>query len=168
MICGVRFTGTDTIRVIDEGKTKVKNSETLLIADTGYASDNAEIRAVYYFHCDHLGTPQAITDENGNVVWKADYKPFGEVTLTTSAVENNFRFPGQYFDAEMGPHYNWHRYYDAGTGRYLRTESDWAEGKNLNLYNYVMENPIINVDHLGLQMVRRVLRSEIFLFLAVF
>jgi len=36
---------------------------------------------VYYYHNDHLGTPQVMTDEMGQVVWKADYKPFGEGQL---------------------------------------------------------------------------------------
>ena len=32
----------------------------------------------YYYHNDHLGTPQKMTDASGTVVWSADYKPFGE------------------------------------------------------------------------------------------
>ncbi len=146
MAGGVRFTGTDTIRVIDEGKSKGKNAGTPLTAD---ALNNAETTAVYYFHCDHLGTPQAITDKNGNVVWKADYKPFGEVTLTTAAVENNFRFPGQYFDEETGLHYNWHRYYNAGTGRYVTSDPIGLEG-GVSLYGYVLNNPINFTDPPGL------------------
>jgi hypothetical protein len=51
-------------------------------------------------HNDHLGTPQKLTDSNGTVVWAADYKPFGEATIT-----NNLRFPGQYYDAETGLNY---------------------------------------------------------------
>ncbi len=150
MAGSVRFTGTDVIRVIDEGKSKGKNTGTPLTADAGYALNNAETTAVYYFHCDHLGTPQAITDENGSVVWKADYKPFGEITLTTAAVENNFRFPGQFYDAETGLHYNWHRYYDAGTGRYLTPDPIGLEG-GINLYAYVMNNPVNMIDPFGLE-----------------
>ena len=34
-------------------------------------------------------------------------------------VGSSLRFAGQYFDAESGLHYNYHRYYDPATGRYL-------------------------------------------------
>ncbi|MFC1504927.1 RHS repeat-associated core domain-containing protein [Thermodesulfobacteriota bacterium] len=33
-----------------------------------------------------------------------------------------FRLAGQYFDAETGLHYNYHRYYDPSIGRYLRPD----------------------------------------------
>jgi uncharacterized protein RhaS with RHS repeats len=64
-------------------------------------------------HNDHLGTPQKMTDSSGTVVWAADYKPFGEVTITVSTITNNLRFPGQYYDAETGLNYN---YGIAGSG----------------------------------------------------
>jgi hypothetical protein len=32
---------------------------------------------VHFYHNDHLGSPLAMTDEDGNVVWRRDYKPFG-------------------------------------------------------------------------------------------
>lgn len=99
--------------MIDEGTTKEKK-DFQNFGNFGSLA-GAKAVAIYYFHCDHLGTPQAITDENGSVVWKADYKPFGEVTLSAASIENDFRFLGQYFDDETGLHYNWHRYYDAGT-----------------------------------------------------
>ena len=73
----------------------------------------------YHVHVDHLGTPKALTDSSGEVVWKADYSPFGKATITSQGPTFNLRFPGQYFDAETGLHYNWHRYYDPETGRYI-------------------------------------------------
>ena len=36
---------------------------------------------VYYYHNDRLGTPKFLTDENGFLVWSADYLPFGEATV---------------------------------------------------------------------------------------
>jgi YD repeat-containing protein len=74
---------------------------------------------VYYFHNYHLGSPQVLTDQTGEVVWKADYRPFGEIQVLIEKVENPFRFPGQYYDKETGLHYNYHRYYYPGLGRYL-------------------------------------------------
>ena len=36
--------------------------------------------ALAWYHCDHLGTPQELTDHNGNVAWTGQYKAWGEVT----------------------------------------------------------------------------------------
>ena len=55
---------------------------------------------MYYYGNDKLGTPQIMTDSTNTVVWEADYKPFGEADVNpNSSVVNNFRFPGQYYDA---------------------------------------------------------------------
>jgi RHS repeat-associated protein len=89
---------------------------------------------MYYYGNDQLGTPQIMTDATNTVVWEADYKPFGEAEVNpNSSVVNNFRFPGQYFDAETGLHYNYHRYYDPKTGRYLTPDPIGLEG-GINLY----------------------------------
>jgi RHS repeat-associated protein len=34
---------------------------------------------VLHFHCDHIGTPQELTDLAGNIVWRAHYRAFGSV-----------------------------------------------------------------------------------------
>jgi RHS repeat-associated protein len=76
----------------------------------------------YYYHPDHLGTPQKMTDSTGTVAWSADYNPFGTATITVSTITNNLRFPGQYYDAETGLNQNWWRDYNAVIGKY--TEFD--------------------------------------------
>ena len=66
------------------------------------------MEAVYWLHNDHLGTPQALTDVSGRKVWEMSQTPFGIATINEDPdgdgikVTNNFRFPGQYFDAETG------------------------------------------------------------------
>lgn len=105
---------------------------------------------VYFFHHDHLNTPQVITDESGTIVWETEYKSFGETTITTETVSNNFRFPGQYYDQESGLHYNYFRCYDPNTGRYLREDPIGLYG-GINPYTYVNNNPLIYIDLNGLK-----------------
>ena len=105
---------------------------------------------IYYFLNDRLGSPLIMTDDEGNVVWEGMYKPFGEVEVNPkSSITNNFRFPGQYYDQETGLHYNYHGYYDPGTGRYLRADPIGL-ARGINPYWYVKNNPINSVDLFGL------------------
>lgn len=104
--------------------------------------------ATYYFHNDHLGTPQVLTDVNQAVVWQGDYDPFGKVTETVATVEQNLRFPGQYLDRESGLHYNYFRTYDPTIGRY--TQSDpIGLGGGINTYGYAYQNAISYTDPTG-------------------
>ena len=118
-----------------------------LWVDSAYAQGGTE--KFYYFINAHLGTPQKVVDEAGVVVWSADYRPFGETDILVNTLENNFRFPGQYFDQEKWLHYNWHRYYDPRSGRYL-TADPIGLIANQNLYGYADQNPINSLDPRGL------------------
>jgi RHS repeat-associated protein len=105
---------------------------------------------MYYYLNNYLGTPVMMTDDQGVIVWEADYKPFGEALINpNSEVVNNFRFPGQYYDEETGLHYNYFRYYDPKTGRYLRPDPTGIED-GYHLYVYARNNPIALIDPAGL------------------
>ena len=99
-------------------------------------------------HNDHLATPQKMTDSSGTVVWAADYKPFGEATITVSTITNNLRFPGQHFDAETGLHYNYTRDYNSPLGRYIEADRIGLKG-GINRYVYVGNMPINHKDPKG-------------------
>lgn len=103
----------------------------------------------YYFHTDHLGTPQALTDANQQVVWQGEYSPFGEVSESVNAVTQNLRFPGQYFDRETELHYNYFRTYNSTTGRYIESDPIGLIA-GPNTYSYGSNSPILNIDLLGL------------------
>lgn len=114
----------------------------------------------YFYHNDHLGTPQKLTASNGAVVWSAKYDSFGEAVVEIETVENNLRFPGQYYDDETGLHYNCFRYYSPEVGRYLRVDPvgiclmKRPSDRLTHLYLYVYANPIANRDPRGLKSVK--------------
>jgi len=116
------------------------------MVDSAYAQAGTE--KTCFFINDHLGTPKKVIDETGVVVWSADYRPFGEANVTVNTLENNFRFPGQYYDGETGLHYNWHRYYNPKVGRYLRADPIGLNG-GISLYSYVRNDPVNSVDPSG-------------------
>jgi RHS repeat-associated protein len=113
-----------------------------------------ETESVYYFHNDHLGTPQILTDDNATVSWIATYTPFGQAVASVETVENPFRLPGQYYDQDTGLHYNWNRYYDPKTGRYL-TPDPIGLKSGINLFTYVENNPILRLDLKGLDITNK-------------
>ncbi len=106
----------------------------------------------YYFHNDHLGTPQVLTNESQAIAWKATYTPFGEAVISIATVENPFRFPGQYYDGETGLHYNYFRYYNPPIGRYLTPDPIGLLG-GINPFLYVGGNPLRWIDPDGLAVI---------------
>lgn len=107
-----------------------------------------------FYQCDHLGTPQELTDHEGRVAWSASYKAWGEARQAISEAgrragfPNSIRFQGQYWDEETGLHYNRYRYYDPFCGRYVSRDPIGLDGGN-NIYQYA-PNPCQWVDPLGL------------------
>uniref|UniRef100_UPI0030DB02C0 RHS repeat domain-containing protein n=2 Tax=unclassified Pseudomonas TaxID=196821 RepID=UPI0030DB02C0 len=103
----------------------------------------------YHYQLDHLGTPQELTAPDGEIVWSAHYRAYGEISrLDIGKVDNPLRFQGQYFDQESGLHYNRHRYYNPDLGRYLTPDPvKLAGGSNAYLY---VPNPTGWADPLGL------------------
>jgi RHS repeat-associated protein len=111
--------------------------------------------AIYYVHADHLGTPRAVTRQADNaLMWQWDnLDPFG----ANAANENPsgqgvftyaLRFPGQYYDAETGTHYNYYRDYDPAIGRYEQSDPLGLDG-GLNTFAYVAANPLRYFDKFG-------------------
>jgi RHS repeat-associated protein len=106
--------------------------------------------ATYIYHNDSLSKPETMTTLNGTVVWSAEYSAHGRAIVDLlSTIENNLRFAGHFYDQETGFHYNYHRYYDPSLGRYLRIDPIGLAG-GINLYAYVLNNPINAIDPDGL------------------
>ena len=108
-------------------------------------------QSVLFFHCDHLGTPVALYDRKGSVVWNSELDPWGNTRREYNPlkIEQPIRMQGQQFDRETGLHYNRYRYFDPTLGRYVTQDPiGLAGGFNLNVY--ANENPLKKVDPFGL------------------
>jgi RHS repeat-associated protein len=105
---------------------------------------------IHFYHCDHLGTPIALTDRKGQIVWAARYDPWGNIEeeFNPLNIEQNIRLPGQHHDRETGLYYNRYRYYDPKIGAYINQDPIGLMG-GVNFYGYPM-NPMIGIDPLGL------------------
>ena len=108
---------------------------------------------IEFYHCDHLGTPIALTNEQHQVVWAARLDPWGNVQeeFNPSGIEQAIGLPGQHYDRETGLYYNRHRYYDPGIGSYINQDPiSWRGGDNW--YRYPLA-PTRGTDPLGLDNV---------------
>jgi len=108
---------------------------------------------VYWYHTDQAGLPRELTGMAGELVWRADYRAWGNTLRVETAeqaepVHQPLRFQGQYYDAETGLHYNRFRYYDPDAGRFVSQDPIGLAG-GLNLYSYA-PNPLSWIDPLGL------------------
>ena len=107
--------------------------------------------AMYFYINDHQGSCMVLTDTNGNKVLEKDHSPFGErinvtddETLNSEEVEDEFT--GKEFDEDTGLYYYNARWYDQSIGRFT-TEDSVADDPNL--YGYVANNPVNNIDPTG-------------------
>ena len=109
---------------------------------------------VRHYHCDHLGTPLALTDQNQQIVWAARLDPWGNVEqeFNPHDIEQSIRLPGQHQDKETGLYYNRHRYYDPNIGAYVNQDPIGLKGGE-NLYSYAYFSPLKYKDTVGLNPV---------------
>ncbi len=114
------------------------------------ALQTADRDHIHHYHCDQLGTPQELYDDNGEQVWSAKYQAWGRIShYGKRKIEQPLRFQGQYEDSETGLYYNRFRYYDPDTGRFLESDPARLAG-DLNSYSYARGSPTMRTDPMGL------------------
>ena len=144
---------------------------------TGYQQQNT-----FYYHTDHLGSTNVVTDYEGNEYQYFEYTPYGESWMEgghDSLDRITQLFTGKERDSETGYYYFGARYLDAQTSRWLSVDPALGEyvpvaplsreakqhnqnlpgeggvynSVNLAVYHYGANNPIRFVDPDGRQTV---------------
>jgi RHS repeat-associated protein len=100
-------------------------------------------------HLDQVGRPEAMTNADQTLAWRAGNTPFSRWIGTNNAVPLNIGFPGQYYDAELSLWNNGYRDYFPWVGRYLESDPIGLAG-GINTYAYVGGNPLSRADPFGL------------------
>ena len=124
------------------------------------ADNSKPLINIYHYHCNHLGTPQELTNQDGDVIWlsydrawggsfETIYKPqFIDNFAITENELQPFKFQGQSLDVETGLHYNRFRYYDSDVGMFISRDPIGLLG-GVNVFAYA-PNPIGWIDPWGL------------------
>jgi RHS repeat-associated protein len=79
-----------------------------------------------------------MTDESGNVIWRAEYKPFGEEFEVTPDPENKKMFVGKEMDKETGLYYFGARYMEPMIGRFVSPDPVGAVDPNTGKINQII------------------------------
>ena len=139
-----------------------------LISDSRKEAKDSDTEKRYY-HYNHIGSTTAITDADGDLLYRIAYGTYGELTgiydadgeqaEDTAAViqaENlRFLYNGRYGveTGANGLYYMRARYYNPQIKRFINRDiidGNITDSQSLNKYSYVQGNPISLVDPFGL------------------
>lgn len=110
---------------------------------------------VYRIVSDQLGSIRLVIDsESGDVVQVMDYSAFGRVTKDTNPRFQPFGFAGSIFDYDTRMSKFGARDYYALVGRWTSRDPISFNGGDWNLYGYVVQDPVNNIDPDGLEKVQ--------------
>ena len=141
------ITAAGTTRFIGRGYEVAPNGKitTYVFAGGQRVAARESTGSLRYYHSDHLGSANVITDQGGARVALYENTPYGSMSRQEGSVDVAHKFTGQRLDAETGLYFFNARYYDAAIGRFIQPDSYVQSPGNpqmLNRYSYALNNPI--------------------------
>jgi RHS repeat-associated protein len=101
------------------------------------------------FFNDGPGSTVGLTDSSGAVATSYTYEPFGTTSVTGASTGNSFEYTARENDG-AGLRYYRARYYHPRLQRFVSEDPIEFESRDVNLYNYVGNDPLNWTDPLGL------------------
>lgn len=177
-------TSHDQLTTAETGVTKVYtkfaitpmptfSSNTAFLPVSSFTETGTETEA-YWFHPDHLGSSNYVTNFSGEVSQHMEYFAFGETFIEEHKNSHNapYKFNGKELDEESGLYYYGARYYDPRISiwsstdplsgfnpifeeeHYFDFEHNGGVSNSFNhaTYSYCYQNPIILLDPNGKQV----------------
>jgi len=103
-----------------------------------------------FYTTDHLGSVRELVDDAGVVQAQYRYTTYGERTKESGNLDSDFGWAGLWHHGPSGLDLATYRVYDSVNKRWI-SRDPLGEGVDYNLYRYCGNNPISNIDPLGLQ-----------------
>jgi RHS repeat-associated protein len=105
-----------------------------------------------FYHNDHLGGVNIITDIFAGIDQLNEYDPWGKVSRSEGTAVPKHGFNGKELDPESGLYYYGGRYYDPDLARFISPDpfvQEPGNPQNLNRYSYTLNNPQNYIDPSG-------------------
>jgi RHS repeat-associated protein len=115
----------------------------------GEAIVGSSNNANYFYSKDHLGSVREALDSAGFLETRYDYSPFGNRTVLAEHFQTTIGYDGDFLHRASGLWLTWNRPLDSAMARWLARDSS-GEAEGVNLYTFVDNDPIGEVDDLGL------------------
>ena len=99
----------------------------------------------YYFHDGNKNVSDLVSFSASPIHY--DYTPFGSL-FASAPFGSPFGFSSEMYDEVLNLIYYNHRHYNLNDGRWLGRDSMEEDG-GINLFSFLANNPLSNIDHLG-------------------
>ena len=140
---------------VGDGERRVAVVDRHTVDTLAHEVDSIGLAKVRY----HINTPQGSTaielDNSGGIISYEEYLPHGGSAYIAGddardVARRDIRYAGQERDRGTGLHAYAHRYYAPWMGRWLSPDPI-GPGDDINLYQFLLNDPAGNVDPLGLE-----------------